>query len=121
MFVLKFYCLLAVGADLPLSYSMAINCLQKLLFKFCSVEVGFSFCFLLFPSSNAGAGAGARQTSGGKTSRQDRSLSPVIGCIKSHGVKYMPSFDRRVRFTVLPVGICLLDVFESRKDLVTIK
>ena len=33
------------GADLPLSYSMAINCLKKLLFKFCFVEVGFSFCF----------------------------------------------------------------------------
>ena len=58
----------------------------------------------LFPSSNAGD----RQTSSRNYSRQDRSLSPVIGCIKSHGVKYMPSFDRRVRFTVLPVGICLL-------------
>ena len=66
------FCLLAVRADLPLSYSMAINCLKKLLFKFCFVEVGFSFCCLLFSLSNAGAGAGTRQTSGGKTSRQDR-------------------------------------------------
>ena len=54
------FCLLAVGApDLPLSYSMAINCLKKLLFKFCFVEVGFSFCFLLFSSSNAGTRAPA--------------------------------------------------------------
>ena len=44
-----------------------------------------------------------------------------MGCIKSRGVKYMPSFDRRVRFTVLAEGICLLDVFESTKDLVTVK
>ena len=47
---------------------MAINCLKKLLFRFCSVEVGFSFCFLLFSSSNAGAGA--RQTSRELTNRR---------------------------------------------------
>ena len=40
----------------------------------------------------------------------------MIGCIKSRGVKYTPSFDRRVHFTVLAVGICLLDLFESTKD-----
>ena len=42
------FCLLAVGADLPLSYSMAISCLKNILFKFGFVEVGFSFCFLHF-------------------------------------------------------------------------
>jgi len=60
--------LLADGADLPLSYSMAINCLKKIFFKFGFVEVGFSFYFLHFSSSNADS----RQTERGKTSRQDR-------------------------------------------------
>ena len=78
---------------------MAINCLKKLLFKFGFVEVGFSFCFLLFSSSNTGAGT--RQTSGGKTSRQDRQLSTVFGFLSHVGVKYMPSFDGRVGFRVL--------------------
>ena len=55
--VLKFCCFLAVGADLPLSNSMAINCLKRKLFKFGFVEARFSFCFLHFSSSNAGTAA----------------------------------------------------------------
>ena len=36
-------CLLAVGADLPMSYSTAINCLKKIRFKFGFVEVFLHF------------------------------------------------------------------------------
>ena len=47
--------LLAVGADLPLSYSMAINCLEKLLVKFGFVELGFSLRFLHFSRATPAA------------------------------------------------------------------
>ena len=58
--------LLAVGADLPLSYSMAINCLKKSLFKFGFVEVRTFFLFSsLFLEQR-------RRLDAGKTSRQDR-------------------------------------------------
>ena len=45
----------------------------------------------------------------------------MIGCLKSRGVKYTPSRDRKVHFRVLLWEIYLLDVFESTKDLVTMK
>ena len=73
---------------------------KKLLFKFGFVDIGF-LCFSShFPSSNVAD----RQTSSENYSCQDCQLSTVIGCIKSRGVKYTPSFDRRVRFRVHAVG-----------------